>query len=204
MDSNIKFWWEYTFKQGQLVQAIENSKDDNKIDGKAVWGGIECQLTGINIEGLRYNESLRPIYEKMDKVCDAHRMTEEGREFNPKYHHFFMQLQNLVVKKSNFEVKLNRLIQLAYNAGQLSQLIHLGKIPDDIKHCVEENNLLSLDTYISKETQDIINRTYLNGTHLDKVRENIHMLGGGDPKENQYYYKYLKYKHKYLSLKKLN
>ena len=31
-----------------------------------------------------------------------------------------MQLKNLVEKKSNFEIKMNRVLQLAYNAGQLS------------------------------------------------------------------------------------
>ena len=199
MDTNIKFWWNYSFKQGQLVQLIENDPEDNKIDGKAIWNGIECQVSSVNITDLRYNESLRPIYEEMDKICDDNDMT--ANEFNPKSNHFFMQLQNLVVKKSNFEIKLNRVLQLAYNAGQLSQLIELKKIPKDIKKFVHEHNLLSLDTYVSPEIQKIINERYLNGTHLDKIRETIHMSGGG--MDSNYYFKYLKYKYKYLNAKKL-
>jgi hypothetical protein len=200
MDSNIKFWWEYSFKQGQLVQAIENSPEDNKIDGKSIWSGIECQVSSVNITDLKYNESLRSIYEEMDRICDKHNIS--ANELNPKSNHFFMQLQNLIVKKSNFEIKLNRVLQLAYNAGQLSQLIEINKISEDIKEFVHRNNLLSLDTYVSLDNQKIINERYLNGTHLDKIRETIHMIGGGVTEDN-YYFKYLKYKYKYLLEKKL-
>lgn len=200
--TNIEIWWEYVFKLGQHVQNIENQPEDNEIDGRAIWGGVECQVISTNIEGLRYNESLLPIYEHMDKICESHKMTEGDREFNPKYHHFYMQLKNLVVKKSNWEIKLNRLLQLAYNAGQLSKLIELGKIPEDIKKCFEDHNLHLLDTYVSKENQTIINERYLNKTHLDKVRGLIHMLGGANI-QDKYYSKYLKYKYKYLMEKKL-
>jgi len=195
MISNIEIWWEYSFKLGELVQQIENSSTDNKIDGKSIWNGIECQVIDVNIIGLKYN-NLKNIYEKMLFLINKYEMT--NNEY-PKYNHFFMQLMNIVDKKSNFEIKLNRVLQLAYNAGQLSMLIKLKKIPEDIKNCLLENNLLLLDTYVSKENQDIINKNYLNGTHLDKLRENIHNLGGG----SIYYYKYLKYKQKYLKIKNM-
>jgi hypothetical protein len=53
-----------------------------------------------------------------------------------------------------------------------------------------------MDTFVSKENQDKINEKYLDGTELDKIKENIHLLGGGG-----FYEKYLKYKAKYLKLK---
>jgi hypothetical protein len=41
-------------------------------------------------------------------------------EFNTKCNHFFCQLMNLVDKKSNFEIKLNKIMKLGFYAGQLS------------------------------------------------------------------------------------
>ena len=197
--TNIDIWWEYSFKQGQFIQTIENLPEDNQIDSQSIWKGIESQVPTTGT-GLRYNESLIPIYKKMDILCDKYdAITNKS---NLKSYHLFMQLQNLISKNSNFEIKLNLLLHLAYIAGQLSHLIQLKKIPEDITQCIMENNLLSLDTYVSKENQAIINKKYLDNTHLDKVRENIHMLGGGVTEDN-YYFKYLKYKYKYLLEKKL-
>jgi hypothetical protein len=34
----------------------------------------------------------------MQQIIDKYKMTKN--EYNPKYHHFFMQLMNLVIKKS--------------------------------------------------------------------------------------------------------
>ena len=102
-----------------------------------------------------------------------------------------MQLKNLVDKKSNFQIKINRVLQIAYNIGQLSIFIEMEKLPQDIVDFVEEHNLLDLDTYISLENQQIINERYLRDFNID-------MKGG-----SYYYSKYLKYKTKYLQLSKL-
>ena len=105
-----------------------------------------------------------------------------------------MQLKNLVDKKSNFQIELYRVLQLAYNAGQLSIFIERGDLPQDIVDFFEEHNLRDLDTYISLENQQIINERYLRDFNID-------MKGGSHMKDN-YYSKYLKYKTKYLQLKK--
>ena len=208
MNSNIFIWFEYAFNQGRQVQEIEHS--GGTVDGRGVWKNIEVQVESIEIKGLKYNRSLENIYNKMDKLIEKYSI--DKNEFEPKYNHFFMQLKNLVKSKSNFEIKLFRLLQIAYNAGQLS--INIGKkdFPEDIAKFVHENNLLSMDTYVSKENQDIINKQYLDGTILDKIK-NQHvggfhkkyllydLNGGSNPSLDIYYNKYLLYKKKYLKLK---
>ena len=72
-----------------------------------------------------------------------------------------MQLKNLVEKKSEFKIKMNRILQLAYNAGQLNiffQNINKFSLPEqeklnEIKDFVLENKLDILDTYISQKTK---------------------------------------------------
>jgi hypothetical protein len=116
MNSNISFWYEYAFKQGRQVQDIEHSGEI--IDGRSIWKNIESQVSGVDIKDLKYNSSLESIYSEMDKLIEKYEMDKS--EYDPKYNHFFMQLKNLVKSKSNFEIKLFRLLQIAYNAGQLS------------------------------------------------------------------------------------
>jgi hypothetical protein len=113
-------------------------------------------------------------------------------EFDPKSNHFFCQLKNLVKAKSDFNIQLNRVMQLGFNAGQLSIFIKKGTLPedrlDDITEFIERYNMTDLNTYISPENQEIINSKYLGS-----------MEGGN----NIYHGKYLKYKGKYLRLKSM-
>jgi len=119
---------------------------------------------------------------------------EGGDEMNPKSNHFFCQLKNLVVKKSNYNIQINRVMQLGYNAGQLSIFIERNTLPDDrkaeITQLVREYNMLDLNTYVSLQNQNIINSKFLGS---------LKMTGGNDI----YYSKYLKYKSKYMQLKNL-
>ena len=194
--SNIKFWFENSFQQGRLVQVREQSEEKD-VDGRAIWGGIESQVKHVMIsEEICYKDILKPIYKDMEKLISKYDM--ESSEFEPKSNHFFMQLKNLVDKKSDFKVQLNRLFQISFNAGQLSML--LDKIPSDVKEFIITNKLLEIDTYLSLENQELINKKYLDDTELDKIRENVHNLGGG---AYSYQHKYYKYKAKYLQLKKL-
>jgi hypothetical protein len=164
MNSNIKFWYEYTFK---IAETIELSKQNGEnMDGNSIWKNIEQEVCDVNIENLYYKKvdtgTLKDIQEKI---------------------------------KSKIQMK--DILEIAYILGKLSILIKLNKLPKETKTFIEKNNLLDLDTYISLEDQDKINELYLNGTKLDKVRENIHILGGGSKE----YYKYIKYKTKYFKLK---
>jgi hypothetical protein len=113
----------------------------------------------------------------------------EGLKYNPKSNHFFMQLKNLVDKKSEFIIQVNRLLQIAFNAGQLSVFIEEKEIPEDIIEFIKTYNLLSIDTYVSDTNQEIINKK------LKSIKLNL--VGGF----TDYYSKYKKYKMKYMKLK---
>jgi len=182
--SKLKKLFRNVYDTARDVQIKDQNKED--VDGRAVWNQIEESVKGIDIEGLEYREELKPIYEKMDLVIDKYKMRDS--EMEPKSNHFFMQLKNLVDKKSNFQIKINRVLQIAYNIGQLSIFIERDKLEQDIVDFVEEHNLLDLDTYISLENQQIISERYLRDFNID-------MKGG-----SYYYSKYLKYKTKYLQL----
>lgn len=183
----IKDLFQDVYKKAQEIQELEQT--GTVVDGRAIWQDIEKKVEHINIIELKYNLELNLIYDKMEFLFDKYHMKEN--ELNPKSNHFFMQLKNLVKTKSNFEIKLNRVLQLAFNAGQLSIFIKNNKLDKEIVDFVMENKLLDLTTYISLENQKIINEKYL--VEFEKV------IKGG------YYQKYIKYKEKYINLKnKLN
>ena len=183
--SKLKKLFRNVYDTARDVQTKEQNKED--IDGRVIWNEIQGRVKHIDIKGLEYRKELKPIYEKMDHVIDKYEM--RASEMVPISNHFFMQLKNLVDTKSNFQIELYRILQIAYNIGQLSIFIERGKLQQDIVDFVEEHKLLDLDTYISLENQQIINERYLRYFNID-------MKGG-----SYYYSKYLKYKTKYLQLK---
>ena len=197
------------------VQLITRKND--KIKGKDIWQRIESELKTVDFNILEinmlYNESLKIIYENMNQIENF--VDIVNNEYNPVYNHFFLQLKNLVEKKSNFIVQLYRVGQLAYNAGQLSVFLDEDNINSKIKEFVLKNNMLDINTYITIENQNIIDTAFShNLINIDNIINNILKIGneinmlsqsGGLLNKNTYdnnYYlqKYLKYKQKYLNL----
>ena len=181
------------------VDTQEREHNNEKVDGRAIWGELEKQTGELkdvnltNMEGcpFQYNPTLNRVYEEMNKIIKQFGMIFS--EYCPKSNHFFMQLQNLVIK-TNFNIQLNRVMQLGFNIGQLSIFIKKNTLCEDrrdlIKNLVEKYNLTNIDAYITKETQDLINTKYFN--------KQCKLVGG----RNNLYYKnkYIKYKNKYLHL----
>jgi hypothetical protein len=158
---NINRLFTQVFHIAYEVQRSTHS--GQQIDGKRVWQEIEKSVEHINIPEMNYKESLNDIYEMMDIIIDKYCM--EINEYYPKSNHFFMQLKNLVVKKSKYIIKLNRILQLAYNAGQLKYFLDSSEYNTldqikDIKNIYDNNNLNNLNTYISFENIEIINQQY--------------------------------------------
>ncbi len=197
-------------RTAQKVQTIEQSKTD--IDGRKIWGILESKVTKIELEEMNYNNSLRNIYNEMNDIIIKYNMNSS--EFDPKFYHFFMQLKNLVETKSNFILKINRIMQLAYNAGQLS--VFLDNIDkqekkyqealDDIKKIVDKYNMKELDTYVSNANQEKIN-TYIKDIIIEDIKKELDGVllksqeGGNNNDLDIFRQKYLKYKKKYLELK---
>ncbi len=204
------------FKLGVSVQTREHNKEI--VDGKKEWNQLEEKtgelkdknLVGPNGSNIKYNDQLNQIYERMDQIISKFEM--DKNEFNPKSNHFFCQLKNLVKAKSNFNVQLNRVMQLGFNAGQLSVYINKNTLledrRDEIKKFVEKYKMFDLETYINKDTQKIINEQYFKSElkgGSDKYYEKYlkYANSKGISLEQVFYKKYLLYKSKYLKLKQM-
>ena len=168
--TTVQKLYEKAFNAGREVQIREQSGEE--VDGRAIWNELEITTKGLKDQVLtydeqilQYNTSLKPIYSEMKDIIIEFGMDKS--EFNPKSNHFFCQLMNLVDKKSNFEIKLNKIMQLGFNAGQLSIFIEKNTLPDDRRSSITDfiltNKMLDLDTYVEPETQEIINSRYLRG-----------------------------------------
>ena len=209
MDNKIKFLFDETYKIAQRVQKIDQLKKE--INGKAIWGKIEEKVKDIAIDNLEYNETLKPIYTEMDKIINKYDMNRDNNEFKIISNHFFMQLKNLVTTKSNFKIQLNRVLQLAYNVGQLSVFLENTEKYDDIEktklneinEMVMKYRLDVLDTYISIENQNKINKVLVNISFDFRDFNDLEKIGKNQEGGNvsNYKQKYLKYKQKYLKLK---
>jgi hypothetical protein len=156
--------------------------------GRLVWNIIQNNIPITHtsrIKELKFNESLKELYIKTSQLIHDYNMIEN--EYINKSNHFFMQLQNLVsVKTTEYSIELNRIVQLGFNAGQLSIFIEKSLIDEKIIECIKENKMLDLNTYVNLETQNRINSI-------------LNPLDGGS---NNYHSKYIKYKNKYIKLKR--
>ena len=166
--TTVQKLYQKSFHAGREVQMREQSGEE--VDGRSIWNELEITTKGLKDQVLihheqilQYNTSLKPIYREMKDIIIEFGMDKS--EFIPKSNHFFCQLMNLVDKKSNFEIKLNKIMQLGFNAGQLSVFLERKTLPVDriniITEFIERNNMLDLDTYVNIETLQIINSQYL-------------------------------------------
>lgn len=174
----VRQFYKKAFRSGREVQMKEQS--GKEIDGRAIWNELEStskelkDVVLLSIDGshiIQYNESLKPVYEEMKRIITRFGM--DTSEFDPKSNHFFCQLMNLVDKKSAFQIKLNKIMQLGFNAGQLSVFIEKNTLlydrHDTITDFILTNKMLELDTYVDPEIQEIINSRYLHGFTVGKL-----------------------------------
>ena len=134
-----------------------------------------------------------------------------ANENDPISNHYFLQLKNLVVKKSNFIIQINRILQIAFNVGQLSIFIENNKLDmdrrDEISRFIYMNDMLNVDTYVSIDKQKEIDKllddhlvhSIISKSSLKDLQNLRDLQNGGN---NIYYQKYMKYKIKYNNLKK--
>jgi len=107
--------------------------------------------------------------------------------------HFFIQLIRIPLK---YQLNLRRLCQIAYNLGQLKAVYSDKIYTDKVKIYFDKNNLRDINSYVELSSCDS-KKDYSDSISNIKKINNIEdiILKGGN---NNYYYKYLKYKNKYL------
>ncbi len=152
---------------GYMVQMLTHQGDS--LNGKTIWGRIEKKVDKINNDFgvMKYNESLKSIYDMMSKLIDKYDMNNNQHIL---YYHCFTQLKNLVDAKSEFKVQIYRILQIAYNVGQLLYFMDNYELDvvNEIKDFVYTHNLHILDTYVSK-----LNQMEINKMSLPDIRFNL-------------------------------
>lgn len=174
--SNIKLWFDFSLKTGQNIQnSILIDKD--KSDINSIWKNIEINVLNINISDIKFNNNI------LDNI-------------NIINNEYLSNINNIINSNNNLITNLSNILKIAFEIGQLDFIEKYNNYTNYDKDIL--NKLCNLDTYINKKNQEIINELYLdNKDGVDKLRENIHQLGGN----YNYYNKYIKYKIKYLKLK---
>ncbi len=176
--SNIKLWFDFSLKTGQNIQ---NSIliDKEKPDVNSIWKNIEILVLNINIHDMQFNSN---IFENIN--------------ININNNEYLSNINNIINSNNNSITNLSNILKIAFEIGQLNFIEKYNNYANYDKDIL--NKFSNLDTYINIKNQDLINELYLdNKDGLDKLRENIHQLGGN----YNYYNKYIKYKIKYLKLK---
>lgn len=196
--------FEKVIEYGRLVRS-------NKLDGLKAWNDIkgffESQIDCSQWNVVRkINDSnisnIQSIYDYVhrDLGMDGDDFDDKSDHDTWSKKHFFLQLVRII--KNNPDYSFVRLAQIAYNIGQLSNHIDSDSLYEgDALTYYYENKLNEIGSYIdlatcnikSDELEELIKKLD------DKINE-ITIQSGGT--SSMYYIKYLKYKEKYLELKK--
>lgn len=174
----------------------------NNLNGLTSWNEMEKLLsTIIHCDGLAWSinlvkvnrERLTSIGEAYTYVHDELGMLGEAdktEKSNPNWEKFHFFLQLVRIPKKN-PCNLERLCQIAYNLGQLSAVKDDSVYTQAVKEFYKMNNLGAMRTYTAREC-------VISAEDLEKIKQLIDnkIIGSG------YLHKYLKYKKKYLQLKK--
>ena len=177
----------------------------NKLHGLDSWNEMKALLPKNSCNGLTWSinlvkvngESLPSIGEAYTYVHDPKQLgmlgeNDKTEKSNPNWEkfHFFLQLVRIPHKNPNCD--LERLCQIAYNLGQLSAVYNEDSVyTPAVKRFYDMNNLGAMRTY----TQ---NSCTISVEDVQKISELVESKKTGAG----YLHKYLKYKKKYLQLKK--
>jgi hypothetical protein len=175
----------------------------NKFDGQASWEEMQkLLLTIIHCDGLVWTiklvkldrepiTSIENTYNYVRVVLGMKGDSKDPRDENWEKFHFFLQLVR--IPNNNPACNLVKLAQIAYNLGQLSAVYDDSVYTPEVKQFYEMNDLGVMRTYTQSSCD-------ISAEDLQKIRELIKSkskkVGSG------YLHKYLKYKKKYLQLKK--
>jgi len=121
-----------------------------KIDGKKAWNNIEKMITN-NIYLGGWNSKSYSFYNKLLELDVIEDPRPDISHDIWLYHHFLLQHGRLAKK----ECYLNRVLQIAYNAGQLSYCLKNseGSLIYTYERilCYVSNNMNNLESYINIE-----------------------------------------------------
>lgn len=177
-----------------------------KFDGLKRWNVMKDILSESKVKGS-WNPKVKEFFVEMRSTLKIQECKDEFKGSNEdiqrewEKHHFY--LQHARIPTLNFsEPTLVRLMQIAYNAGQLRAEWNNDFYNKEKRDFYESNHLDNIHTYMDDESLAILNNS-ISEQIIDNINRKLSdedsvMNGGGD---SAYVYKYLKYKQKYLSEK---
>ena len=181
---------------------IRNNKPDQ---GGTAWGELK-KILESNVRG-EWNPKVKEffVYMRSDlkiQECENEIPIKDEVERHKMWekHHFYLQHARIPTLNFN-EASLTRLLQIAYNVGQLEAVWDdkFEFYTYELKGYYNQNSLYKMETYMDNKsliklndaiTDDMIEKLY-------KILNQQVMKGG-----SIYKAKYIKYKNKYMSLKK--
>lgn len=180
----------------------------NKISGLAQWNKVKPFLSKCG-EVCEWKDDVKSYFVDMRSTlkiqeCENEIKADDDKKRHDLWEKYHFYLQHSKIPTLNFtEGTLTRLMQIAYNAGQLEAEWNDKIYTNELKKYYTENNLKNMDTYMNKA-----NLKKLENSLTDEIIENLEkifgemneMKGGAS---DYYKQKYLKYKQKYLQSGKI-
>lgn len=189
--------WENIEKHGYNIRK-------NNLDGLNGWNIIKKELIKNDVMG-KWNKKIVGVYGHMktklgikEELCE---IDEEDKNIQKKIwekHHFYLQHARIPVL--NFEEpKLYRLMQIAYNAGQLRALFDDPFYTMTIKEYYINNELGKMSSYMDDKYLNQFENS-INGEFIQNTDTVLDVNANANGKIGGHFYrkKYYKYKAKYL------
>lgn len=179
--------WDIVKKYGKHVRIL-------KLDGLKAWNKIKPILLSIDTTG-QWKSRIYEIYNHMKSTLGIVEKETDIDHNTWEKHHFYLQHAR-IPNNNRKNPPFYRLLQIAYNAGQLEAIFDDPFYTAKLKKYYYDNKLNKLETYMSNTVLNLFEHSIddLFLTQLNAIA-NIGLVGGG------YKAKYQKYKGKYLDLK---
>lgn len=187
---NVQSLWNHVLNAGYVVRKT-------KCDGLKMWQPFKDFYSGYEIEGYETNfpsvnakirELSKEVNYKSEDIDHNNVTINIGKTklTNSKETDHFIIQHFRVPEASNYKLPLVKILQIAFNAGQAKAEFENNTYNEEIVNFYKTNKLSEVTSFISPEVA--------SKTIIPKI-----LSGGRD-----YFYKYKKYKHKYLTVTNKN
>lgn len=160
----------------------------NKLDSLASWNAIKKELINSNAIG-KWDKKIVGVYAHMkiklgikEEQCEINEADEKLQKEIWEKHHFYLQHSRIPILNIN-EPKLYRLMQVAYNAGQLKALFDDEFYTENMKTFYKENKLSEISTYMNIKYLQQMEES-IDDTNIINIKNIENSIKGGNYKKN--------------------
>ena len=142
---NIKDIW---VKVIDLTEHLRKKYKDN-LDGLGLWNNLKKNLVDIQKDDLiNWNSNHERIIYSLSEMKNSLKEYDDKKQLIEK-NHFLLQLFN--IPKKDVTAPFTRLIQLAFNIGQLKPLLNDKSFGFNVKQIFADNKLDQIETYMDDD-----------------------------------------------------